>query len=65
MQGNTYYLRFIQATVNGLLAIRDNPTTAKIENLLIDLQVLTLEQESESIESEGLNDGVIPNDPRR
>lgn len=49
MQGNISYLRFIQATVNGLLAIRGNPTTAKIENLLIDLQALALDQESEDL----------------
>lgn len=40
------YTEFIRITVILLLRIRDNPTTAKIDNLLIDLQSLALDQES-------------------
>ena len=39
------YRAFIRATVALLKQIRDNPTPAKIDNVLIDLQTLTLEQE--------------------
>lgn len=39
------YLTFVVATVAGLERIKGNPTTAKIENLLIDLQSLTLDQD--------------------
>jgi len=40
------YLIFIGAAVSMLKNIRDNPTPAKIDNLLIDLQALTMEQRS-------------------
>ena len=39
------YRAFVRATVALLKQIRDNPTPAKIDNVLIDLQTLTLEQE--------------------
>ena len=44
---NKNYTEFIRITVMLLLRIRDNPTTAKIDNLLIDLQSLALDQESD------------------
>ena len=40
------YLIFIGVTVSMLNDIRDNPTPAKIDNLLIGLQALTMEQRS-------------------
>jgi len=39
------YLMFVRATVALLQKIRNNPTPAKIDYVLDDLQVLTLEQE--------------------
>ena len=38
------YLAFVRATVALLKDIRNNPTPAKIDNVLIDLQALTLDQ---------------------
>lgn len=39
------YREFIAATIASLLKIRDNPTPAKIDNILIDLQTVTLTQD--------------------
>jgi hypothetical protein len=37
-------MEFIMSTVARLLEIRDHPTPAEIDNLLIDLQALTLSE---------------------
>ncbi len=40
-----HYQEFIRATVALLKSIRNNPTAAKIDDVLIKLQCLTLDQE--------------------
>lgn len=44
------YRDFIAATVIRLKEIRDNPTPSKVENILIDLQALTLNQGDDRLE---------------
>lgn len=38
------YREFILATIALLKSVRNNPTPAKIDDILIDLQALTMEQ---------------------
>lgn len=44
---STLFLEFVSATVQCLKQIRDNPTTAKVDDVLLELQTLLLSRDGE------------------